>query len=128
MKIIILTYPFTCTVLWILKSYLSRNKHWSLVFQGHMDEDVQAALLQIIRMRQGFVCWTQCNKTTLTWIHHSHSNFLFSVFNHKSQAEPNSGDSKCFSILSFWRFQRQTIHNAFDLGKLVNTGQWISRC
>uniref|UniRef100_A0A673KZU3 Uveal autoantigen with coiled-coil domains and ankyrin repeats protein-like n=1 Tax=Sinocyclocheilus rhinocerous TaxID=307959 RepID=A0A673KZU3_9TELE len=24
--------------------------------QGHMDEDVQAALLQIIRMRQGFVC------------------------------------------------------------------------
>lgn len=26
------------------------------VFQGHMDEDVQAALLQIIRMRQEFVC------------------------------------------------------------------------
>eukprot|EP00063_Salmo_salar_P057127 XP_014031962.1 PREDICTED: uveal autoantigen with coiled-coil domains and ankyrin repeats protein-like isoform X2 [Salmo salar] len=24
--------------------------------QGHMDEDVQAALLQIIRMRQEFVC------------------------------------------------------------------------
>ena len=24
--------------------------------QGHMDEDVQVALLQIIRMRQQFVC------------------------------------------------------------------------
>lgn len=27
-----------------------------LLLQGHMDEDVQAALLQIIRMRQGLVC------------------------------------------------------------------------
>lgn len=27
-----------------------------LLPQGHMDEDVQAALLQIIRMRQGLVC------------------------------------------------------------------------
>lgn len=26
------------------------------LLQGHMDEDVQAALLQIIRMRQGLVC------------------------------------------------------------------------
>lgn len=27
-----------------------------LILQGHMDEDVQAALLQIIRMRQGLIC------------------------------------------------------------------------
>lgn len=34
-----------------------QTQHLSLhYFQGHMDEDVQAALLQIIRMRQGFVC------------------------------------------------------------------------
>lgn len=51
---------------------------WLVFFQGHMDEDVQAALLQIIRMRQGFVCWSQHTETTLTPIHHSHSNLPFS--------------------------------------------------
>lgn len=30
--------------------------HAVFLSQGHMDEDVQAALLQIIRMRQEFVC------------------------------------------------------------------------
>ncbi|XP_014808172.1 PREDICTED: uveal autoantigen with coiled-coil domains and ankyrin repeats-like [Calidris pugnax] len=30
--------------------------HLLSAVQGHMDEDVQAALLQIIRMRQGLVC------------------------------------------------------------------------
>ncbi len=54
------------------------TKYRSVFFQGHMDEDVQAALLQIIRMRQGFVCWTQHTETTLTPIHHSHSNLPFS--------------------------------------------------
>ena len=43
---------------WLTESLL-------LVSQGHMDEDVQAALLQIIRMRQEFVCWTFLRQNTM---------------------------------------------------------------
>uniref|UniRef100_A0A672JWR4 Uveal autoantigen with coiled-coil domains and ankyrin repeats n=1 Tax=Sinocyclocheilus grahami TaxID=75366 RepID=A0A672JWR4_SINGR len=39
-----------------VSGYILTKYRSLLFFQGHMDEDVQAALLQIIRMRQGFVC------------------------------------------------------------------------
>ena len=57
-------------------SGLTEACFWLFVSQGHMDEDVQAALLQIIRMRQEFVCWsfliqnpTYCRFTIFTTPH-----------------------------------------------------------
>lgn len=41
---------------WVMLPGVLRGCDPCLLPQGHMDEDVQAALLQIIRMRQGLVC------------------------------------------------------------------------
>lgn len=42
---------------WLMLGGILNVCDWCLLLQGHMDEDVQAALLQIIQMRQGLVCW-----------------------------------------------------------------------
>lgn len=97
-----------------------------------MDEDVQAALLQIIRMRQGFVCWSQSYKTTLTWIHHSHCNLLFStvqlcgysVTSHTLNQIRNVPNVSVLHVSNLSQRQKES----WCLSFWINTMLWISHC